>query len=618
MKLKSKLSRIMLVFTIVIIVTLFLYVKYFISPSYEKNEAVITKSNYKKIESNLNFLFNGIEKSAIELGISDDTYNYINTLDNNFLINNLNEKVFKNLDVDFIYITDIKGNIIFAKECTSDGILKDLSHDIIKSYPSKGIIVDRGRTGLLVSKYVSKETVNVLKNGIIGTGIFLDDRRKDDVFKTIEGETKIEYYENNSILKKKYISKNKNKHIKIDTLLYNDIDNKYVIKFSLSYIRTVNILGMESINRFVIYILVTFLGLIGMMIYLLKKLFFDRIIILKESISDLEKNKGKLEVKLSGNDEITELRDTINTMLKKIDKITNELVQREEKYRVLYNESSALHLMVDEKYRIKDMNNAAVNMFGYDKEEILTESIQQVIHPEDYVVIKNFIDMAFLGMTKDSIEIRIINKYGDINYLLLFPTDLYLSEVNDEFSVLITGTDITELKRSQNKLQELATFDEMTGVLNRRAGLELLEKLIQIYKRNRENIVIAYIDVNDLKKVNDLNGHIFGDNLIKDAVEVLRRSIRESDSIVRLGGDEFLLIYPNLVGEQGINSAFNRINENIRFFNETSEKEYILSVSIGFASLEENMNIKINEFIENADRKMYQNKREHKEKKRKE
>ena len=83
MKLKSKLSRIMLVFTIVIIVTLFLYVKYFISPSYEKNEAVITKSNYKKIESNLNFLFNGIEKSAIELGISDDTYNYINTLDNN-------------------------------------------------------------------------------------------------------------------------------------------------------------------------------------------------------------------------------------------------------------------------------------------------------------------------------------------------------------------------------------------------------------------------------------------------------------------------------------------------------------------------------------------------------
>lgn len=469
-----------------------------------------------------------------------------------------------------------------------------------------------------MSKYVSKETVNVLKNGIIGTGIFLDDRRKDDVFKTIEGETKIEYYENNSILKKKYISKNKNKHIKIDTLLYNDIDNKYVIKFSLSYIRTVNILGMESINRFVIYILVTFLGLIGMMIYLLKKLFFDRIIILKESISDLEKNKGKLEVKLSGNDEITELRDTINTMLKKIDKITNELVQREEKYRVLYNESSALHLMVDEKYRIKDMNNAAVNMFGYDKEEILTESIQQVIHPEDYVVIKNFIDMAFLGMTKDSIEIRIINKYGDINYLLLFPTDLYLSEVNDEFSVLITGTDITELKRSQNKLQELATFDEMTGVLNRRAGLELLEKLIQIYKRNRENIVIAYIDVNDLKKVNDLNGHIFGDNLIKDAVEVLRRSIRESDSIVRLGGDEFLLIYPNLVGEQGINSAFNRINENIRFFNETSEKEYILSVSIGFASLEENMNIKINEFIENADRKMYQNKREHKEKKRKE
>ncbi len=75
-------------------------------------------------------------------------------------------------------------------------------------------------------------------------------------------------------------------------------------------------------------------------------------------------------------------------------------------------------------------------------------------------------------------------------------------------------------------------------------GIETLERLIAVSKRTDTPLSIVYVDVNNLKSVNDHYGHQEGDQLIKDVTDILTMSIRESDRLSRLGGDEFLLIFP--------------------------------------------------------------------------
>ncbi|HPX16320.1 MAG TPA: diguanylate cyclase, partial [Petrotogaceae bacterium] len=105
--------------------------------------------------------------------------------------------------------------------------------------------------------------------------------------------------------------------------------------------------------------------------------------------------------------------------------------------------------------------------------------------------------------------------------------------------------DITQQRTSEEKLVEYATKDSLTGVLNRRAGLIHLQKLINICKTQNKNLCIGYIDIDNLKKINDKYGQNEGDFLLTLAIKTLRENLREGDIICRVGGDEFLIIFPD-------------------------------------------------------------------------
>lgn len=95
----------------------------------------------------------------------------------------------------------------------------------------------------------------------------------------------------------------------------------------------------------------------------------------------------------------------------------------------------------------------------------------------------------------------------------------------------------------QRKLAELATVDELTGTLNRRAALEILEKLL---KTNLSVVSLCYFDVDRLKFVNDNFGHDVGDILLRHVINKIKKYLRRSDHIARMGGDEFLIILPEV------------------------------------------------------------------------
>ena len=108
---------------------------------------------------------------------------------------------------------------------------------------------------------------------------------------------------------------------------------------------------------------------------------------------------------------------------------------------------------------------------------------------------------------------------------------------------------LTSLKRIQAELKLQSSTDELTGVVNRRTVLVMLEKQFGLAARKGESLAVLFCDLDGLKQVNDNLGHRAGDEYIKIACSILSRSIRDSDTIGRLGGDEFLVVLPDCDGE---------------------------------------------------------------------
>lgn len=166
-------------------------------------------------------------------------------------------------------------------------------------------------------------------------------------------------------------------------------------------------------------------------------------------------------------------------------------------------------------------------------------------------------------------------------------------------------------RKKREKIEELwkfyATYDFMTKAYNRRSGLKILEEEFNSSKEKSIPLTIGFIDINDLKYVNDNFGHSEGDRLIKNVFNVFKENISENDSIVRLGGDEFLIILPECSSENAQN-IWVRIDKTIKEINNKNSFAYSISVSVGFVTSDEEFKT-IDDFLVEADKRMYENKK---------
>ncbi len=105
------------------------------------------------------------------------------------------------------------------------------------------------------------------------------------------------------------------------------------------------------------------------------------------------------------------------------------------------------------------------------------------------------------------------------------------------------------LKTRLDNEKSLARLDPLTGAINRRSFFDLAEQEIYRAQRYGRSLTIAYIDLDNFKEVNDLQGHATGDRLLVAVVETIRAAIRNSDTLARFGGDEFVILLPETAGE---------------------------------------------------------------------
>ncbi len=158
-------------------------------------------------------------------------------------------------------------------------------------------------------------------------------------------------------------------------------------------------------------------------------------------------------------------------------------------------------------------------------------------------------------------------------------------------------------------LEASATRDGLTGLLNHRAAMDQLEYQMNVAKRYGHSLSLAYIDLDNLKTINDTLGHRKGDQMILLAAESIIKSIRNTDIAARIGGDEFIVILPGLVRE-GTREVISRIEDSYaRGSQSVFQRELTLSWGV---SLWEGISDTMESFINRADKEMYKMKKEKK------
>ena len=178
-------------------------------------------------------------------------------------------------------------------------------------------------------------------------------------------------------------------------------------------------------------------------------------------------------------------------------------------------------------------------------------------------------------------------------------------EVGKEKIILLAIEDITERKKYEEKIQQMAFHDSLTGLPNRKLFSDRLGIVLAQAKRNKKKVGIVMLDLDNFKDVNDTLGHDVGDTLLKAVAERLSGTLRKSDTVARFGGDEFVLIFPDM---EVIEEAIQVVQKIIDRFHKPfliDTHQLVVTTSIGIAVYpNDGMDEEI--LMKNADIAMYQ------------
>lgn len=165
-----------------------------------------------------------------------------------------------------------------------------------------------------------------------------------------------------------------------------------------------------------------------------------------------------------------------------------------------------------------------------------------------------------------------------------------------------------KLKQSNEKLEGLSLTDHLTGLNNRRGFFTFSLQQMKFAKRLKKENFLVFLDIDNLKEVNDLHGHAVGDLLLQGVATILRTTLRESDVLGRIGGDEFAVLAMRSKGLGG-RTLLARIEEGVQAFRLKKHRRLRLSMSMGLVRVDPKKYKQLDDFLAHADFLMYQQKR---------
>ena len=201
-------------------------------------------------------------------------------------------------------------------------------------------------------------------------------------------------------------------------------------------------------------------------------------------------------------------------------------------------------ITINETGEIQGFNPAAEQIFGYLQQEVLGKNVK-ILMPEPEqsehdAHIRRYLQTGHAKLVGvRGREVTAVRKCGE-----QFPMELSLSKMVLGGKIYFVGIarDITERKRTELKIAHLAHYDYLTDLPNRALFLENLEHSISLANRNHYKVAVMFLDLDGFKKINDTLGHDVGDLLLQGVAKRLKDTIRASDTVARVGGDEFTFV----------------------------------------------------------------------------
>jgi diguanylate cyclase (GGDEF)-like protein/PAS domain S-box-containing protein len=255
---------------------------------------------------------------------------------------------------------------------------------------------------------------------------------------------------------------------------------------------------------------------------------------------------------------------------------------------------------------ITDWNKGSEMLYGYSREEAIGQSVNILHVPEDTDHITAEVISAVEKFGKWTGKVRMLNKNGQIGWIESMCVPIY-DPNNQIVGALGINRDITDQIEETKRLEHLAYYDQLTKIPNRYLLLDRVQHLIAKSKRNKSTFALLFIDLDKFKIINDTKGHAFGDQVLIETSLRLKQSIRNSDTVARIGGDEFVVLLEDITNKSHVSTMvktlINALNSSFIIDNE----KFDVRCSIGVA-IYPDQGTSTDSLLAAADRDMYKTK----------
>ena len=212
-----------------------------------------------------------------------------------------------------------------------------------------------------------------------------------------------------------------------------------------------------------------------------------------------------------------------------------------------------IHLMLDTVFvvdrdnQIAFVSDACEALLGYRADELTGTLITDYMHPEDLAATRASIIRVMNGQPHVDFRNRYIRKDGRIVHILW--AAFWSEDVGARIGV---ARDITALTQAEEELRFLAHHDPLTALTNRSLFNDRLDSALRNARRQNSTLALLFLDINDFKGINDVHGHAAGDRVLCTIARRLESCVRETDTVARMGGDEFTVLLTDLHSEDAV------------------------------------------------------------------
>ena len=210
--------------------------------------------------------------------------------------------------------------------------------------------------------------------------------------------------------------------------------------------------------------------------------------------------------------------------------------------------------VIDGDNQIVFVSDACEALLGYRADELMGTPITDYMHPDDLAVTQASIARVMSGQPHRDFRNRYIHKDGSTVHIL------WSARWSKEEGVRIgVARDVTALRQAEEGLRFLAHHDPLTGLSNRSLLNDRLETALRAAHRYRGNLALLFLDLNEFKSINDTHGHAVGDRVLCKIARRLEGCVRETDTVARMGGDEFVVLLTEIQSADAVSRKVEQI-----------------------------------------------------------